>query len=763
MRAAVLAFLLGLLVLHGQSALPSPAWLLGLPTVVVAAWRWPWLRLPGWFALGFAWGLLWAWWQLQNPLPADLEGVDLTVTGWIASIPESGSRRTRFELVPDTLHADGEPIALGGRLRLSWYATPPPRLTVGDRWQLTVRLRRPRGFMNPGGFDFERWLFVNGIRATGYVREQPAPRLLARAERYPIDRLRQRIGQHFEQLLPGDPYRGILTALAIGDRQGISNDQWDLFQRTGTGHLMAISGLHIGLLAGLAFWLIRRLWVLVPGLVLRWPAPQAAALGALLAATGYALLAGLSLPTQRALVMLSVALLALLLRRPAVPSRILAAALLAVLLLDPGAPLAAGFWLSFGAVAALLYALAGRYPRPVELAQWLRLQLVILIALAPITLSLFQTLTPIALLANLIAIPWASFTIVPSTLLAVLLSPFSDTLAGGLLHIAARTLEFLWRILYRLATLPGGQISLAAPPLWALLPALPGVLLLLAPRGLPGRWLGLPLCLPLLVFPIDAPAPGSARFTLLDVGSGLATVVQTRHHVLVYDTGPWLGPRLDGGRSALLPLLRQQGVNRIDTVIVSHADGQHSGGVRSLLDALPATRILTASPMATPIRGAEACVAGDRWRHDGVEFRILHPPAGPNPGTDDHSCVLLVEAGGRRLLLAGDLEAAGLRALLPQLAEHAPVDILLAPHQGRRPLPLPELLELVEPRYVLFATGHGNRWGYPRPETVAGYTATGATLLDTADSGAIYFDLAADTPLEAGRYREQARRYWHMP
>ncbi|MDX1607123.1 MAG: DNA internalization-related competence protein ComEC/Rec2, partial [Candidatus Competibacterales bacterium] len=686
----------------------------------------------------------WADPDLPRQLPPSLERADIRVEGWIAGLPRREIRRTRFELTVDRLWHDGEPLPWRGRLRLSWYEEPPPELHPGDRWRLTVRLRRPRGRMNPGGFDYEGWLYRHNIAATGYVRTEPAPLRLATAERYPLDRYRQQLAADFGRWLAGNPYRGLLTALAMGDRQYIDRDQWQVLTATGTGHLLAISGLHIGLVAGLVFWLLRRLWARVPGLALRWPAPKAAALGALIAATGYALLAGLSLPTQRALLMLAIALLAVLRQRPVTPARLLATALLAVLLLDPAAPLAGGFWLSFCAVAVIIYRVAGRWPGRLAPHHWPGLQLAILLALAPVTLSLFQQLSLLAPLANLFAIPWTSLMIVPYTLLAVALGALSDTLAAALLAVAGATTHWLWLTLEGLAALDWARLSLPQPRWPALLFALPGILLLLGPRGLPGRWLGLPLCLPLVLAPVDRPASGQARFTLLDVGSGLAAVVETASHVLVYDTGPWHSPDFDGGSAALVPFLRHAGHSRVDVLIVSHDDRQHSGGVRSLREALPVTRILTMDPAALPITGAGICRAGQHWRWDGVDFRLLHPPVDTNLRGDDRGCVLRVEAGDRRLLLTADLEAAGLRALLPEPGQ---VDVLVAPHQGRRELPVPALLDVTRTRYVLFSTGHGNRWHYPRPATRAQYRASGARLLDTADSGALRFELGPDVPL----------------
>lgn len=758
MIGAALAFLSGVLLLHQLPELPSVWWLMSAPLVVLTMGLRSVAWLPGWCALGFLWTLYWA---LPGPqLPPELQRADLIAEGWIADLPTTGPRHTRFEFTLYQLRDGDTEIPLQGRLRLSWYRTPLPELRVGDRWRFTVRLLRPRGSLNPGAFDYERWLYVNRIGATGYVVDRIESELLATAERHSINRLRQHIRERMRDWIADDRYRGLLTALAIGDRQDIERYQWQVLQTTGTSHLLAISGLHVGLVAGMVFLLAHWLWSLTPRLPLYWPAPKAGAVIALLAALGYALLAGLSLPTQRALVMLGVALLALLRERPMVPSQLLALAMLAVLIYDPGAPLSGGFWLSFGAVATLIYVAAGHYPQPGWLWRWPRLQIAIVLGLAPATLALFQHLSLVSPLANLIAIPWASVLLVPLTLLGVLLGALSDTLAGWVLNLANISVDLLWRwLLGPLSRQDWARLLRPAPPLIALAFAVPGLILLLGPRGLPGRWLGIPLCLPLFFFPTDTPPPGTVRYTQLDIGAGLASVVRTTHHTLVYDTGPRLSARLDGGGMALVPFLRREGVEVVDVLMLSNPSNQHTGGTRSLLRALPAQRILTSDPGQVPIRGAQACHSGMRWSWDEVDFTILHPPERDSLSDGDASCVLLIETGERRLLLAGNLEAAGIRALLPALSNS--VDVLVAPHQGRRPLPDPTLLARLQPRYVLFATGYRNRWGYPRPETVTAYSATGAELMDTVDSGAIRIELTPDRPPLIERYREQARRYWH--
>lgn len=762
MIAGTIAFFIGLLALHAQADLPGRAWALLLPPLLAVAWH-PWLRLPALAAAGFCWGLLWAAPDFSGQLPPQAEGVDLEVQGWVAAMPEPVSRGQRFLLEVAGLSRDGQPLPLRGRLQLTWYENAPP-LRVGDRWAMTVRLKRPRGGANPGGFDYEGWLYRQGIAARGYVRPAPVPRRLAVAERYPLDRYRQRLAERIQETLAGNPHRGILSALAVGERQAMDEAQWRVLRDTGTAHLMAISGLHIGMVAGLVLALVRWGWGRCGPLARRWPPLAAGALAALPAAVGYALLAGFTLPTRRALVMLALVLAALLLRRHAAPGRVLALALLGVLLVDPAAPLDAGLWLSFGAVAALVYGLSRRCQPAVRdggLAAWLQLQSVVAVGLVPATLILFRQAAWLGPLANLVAVPWTGLTVVPLTLLAVPAGLVAEPVQAGLLHLAAGAMDALWRFLAWLAALPLPSWNRPAPPLWALAFALPGMLLLLAPRGLPGRWLGVVLGLPLLCFPLPRPAADGFWFTLLDVGQGLAAVVRTRHHVLVYDTGPRRGRGFDAGRLVLLPYLRGQGIDRVDALVLSHADRQHSGGTRALLEELPVARVLTPDPEVLPVAGAQGCRDGAGWDWDGVHFRFLHPAADAT-GDDADSCVLHVDGPHGRLLLPGDLDSAGQERLLRRHGGRLRSELLVAPGQGAGPAPLPAFVAAVDPAYVLFSTGYRNPYGHPRPETRAGYGAAGATVLDSGERGAITFRVEGGGSGPEG-WRDWQRRYWHPP
>jgi len=775
MRLSAVAFLTGILLLETLPELPHRSWALALPGVALVAWRIPRLQLLAWSAAGLLWALLLA--PSTTVLPAELEGIELPVEGWIATIPEHSGHSIRFVFEVAQVAGDREQSAslAGHRLRLSWGsdrraanseadtgATAGLALRAGDRWQFTVRLKKPWGLRNPGSFDYERWLYAQGIIATGSIRSHPPPRRLAEAERYPLNRHRQYIADRFNQALPGNPSAGILAALAVGERGGISPWQWETFRRTGTSHLMAISGTHIGLIASLVFALVWSLWSRIPAWTLRWPATRVAALAALCGAGGYTLLSGLAVPAQRSFLMVAVAMLALIALRPAASGRILALALLVVLLADPGAPRGAGFWLSFGAVAIILYSVTGRWQPRHPLGQTIRLQLHITLGLLPLTLLFFQQLPLLSPVANLIAIPWMGLTVLPLSLLAALLTPVSATLQTFVLELAAVTMEGLWQILRWLDQWPGLVLHRPIPPLWTLALALPGIVLLLAPRGLPGRWLGIPLCLPLLWPPVFAPVTGGFWFTLLDTGEGLSAVVRTRRHVLVYDTGRRLGTTLDTGRAVLAPFLRWQGAEHVDMLIISHADTQHTGGVRSLRELLPVERILTSAPGQTPIGGVEPCRAGQAWEWDGVRFQMLHPP--PHGFRDDNaSCVLKVEGIAGRVLLPGDIETRAEVTLAKAYGNRLAAEVLVAPHQGRRNLSTPAFLNAVDPRYILFATGYHNRYGYPRADTVARYQATGATLLDSSYEGALTFRLEPGQPLEPVRERHDNRHYWDEP
>jgi competence protein ComEC len=763
---AAVATLFGVSAFQQLGDLPDPLWgWLFLPLVALV-WRYTRLLPIAIAALGFLWAWLYAATILSMYLPAESEGRDLIVEGTIVSVPKLEERRAQFEFKTTNLFQDGMPLPNPGRILLNWYY-PEADLRVGDSWRLQVRLKRPHGLSNPGSFDYEAWLFRHRLRATGYVRDSPGNRLLAsRAGDESVGRMRQALAQAITGALPQHDYAGIIQALAIGERAGISAEQWRVWTATGTNHLMAISGLHVGMVAGMAFFLVRALWARVPRLPLYWPAAKAGAAAGIMAAVLYAVLAGFSVPTQRTVIMLVVVMGSLMLGRNTRHGHILALALLLVLLWDPLAVLEAGFWLSFAAVAIIFYGMGQRLTPRSLWWKWGRVHVLIAIGLAPLLLILFQRISIVSPLANLIAVPWVTLVVVPLTLLGTMLILPLPSLGTFLLVLADGALGWLWPFLERLAHSDMAQWFQPAPPLWAYLPALLGSVWLLAPAGVPGRWLGGVLLAPMLLANPARPASGEAWFTLLDVGQGLAAVVQTAEHVLVFDAGPATGERFDTGNAVVVPFLRHYGIRRVDTLIASHGDMDHRGGVPAVLAQTEVKRLLTSVPdkILWEQGKVESCVAGQAWQWDGVRFEILYPMRDQPYRGNDASCVLRVQTGKEALLLTGDIEKRSEALLLEQEGDQLPADILVAPHHGSNTSSTEGFLRATQPRYVLFPVGYRNRYGFPRRPVVERYEAQGTTLLDSAHYGAISFHLDAlpgMAPPET--YRQAARRYWNSP
>jgi len=756
MIAGTIAFVAGILLLQQLQQLPPVYWGAPLPLLAWLAWRGP-LRLPAAFGAGLCWALLHAQFALGQRLSATLEGVDLRLEGVVASIPQRDERRLRFEFDVERLWHAGQELPPPGRLRLTWYEdTQTP--AAGERWRLGVRLKRPSGFFNPGGFDYEGWLFRQELSATGWVSKRGEHQRLGEGDwRYGLLRLRAAIGERIQALVEDPAAAAVLVALTIGECGGIAQDQWELFTRVGVNHLLAISGLHIGMVAGLVFLLVRRVWRLSPRLPLRWPAPVAAAVAGLLAAALYSALAGFAIPTQRTLIMLAVALGAVLGRRVLRPGRGLAVALLLVVLWDPQAVLAPGFWLSFGAVAALLYGLAGS-GRGLW-ADWGRAQWVVFLSLLPLLAALGLRISLIAPLANLVAIPLFNLLVVPLALAGALLAWPWPTAGGLLLGLDAWILAIWGAGMGWLAEQPMAAWKAPELPLWGWGLALFGSLLLLAPRGLPGRPLGLLLLLPLATRQPASPAPGTWRVALLDVGQGLAVVVRTARHVLLYDAGPRFSSDFDAGSSVVAPFLRAQGIDHIDRVVISNGDADHSGGLEGVQRELNLGQILSGQPERVP--GALPCRAGDSWRWDQVTFSILHPESQGVWRGNDASCVLRVEGRGGTLLLTGDIEGGAEAALLRRDPEALRADVVVVPHHGSRTSSSPPLVAAVGARHALVSAGYRNQFGFPKAEVVARWRQAGADLLITAEQGAIQWEMGESGMTQPRGYRSEAGRYWN--
>ena len=747
-----LALLAGVVAAQQFQALPAASALALLAAAAALLWL-SRLALPAMFLFGLAWALGVAVLRGQDALPPAWERRDILVEGEVLNVPDAVDRGLRFAFRPDAVLAPPGAV-LPRRVRLSWMEGAAP-VKAGERWRLRVRLKRPHGFFNPGGLDYELLLFSQGVAATGYVREDAENRRLAAANPWRPPAWRQAVFDRLTQTLAGREMAGVVVALTMGEENAISPAQWDVLRRTGTAHLVAISGSHISLVAGLVYWFARRAGA---GLGLMRASPAAlAALLAFAAAWLYSALADFAIPTQRALMMIFVLALGAAARRNLMPWPTLSLALLAVVLWDPLAATSFGFWLSYGAVALILLALSGRLRAPGWWGELWKTSWAIFVGLAPLLLLFFRQVSLVSPVANLLAVPVIGALLTPLCLFGALLLGVHRAAGEFVLRLAETVLQWVWLPLQWLSDLPWAQWNHPAPPAWTLPFALAGAVLLLAPRGIPARWLGLVLFLPALAFRPEPPAYGHFRLTLLDVGQGLAAAVQTFEHSLVFDAGPRFSKTFDTGAAVVEPFLRQQGVERIDRLVVSHGDNDHIGGAASLLRRFAVAQTLSSVPARLSAAPVAACHAGQRWEWDGVSFEMLSPFALTGNGNND-SCVLRINARDGSALLTGDIERPAER----QLAEHYGAllksDILVAPHHGSNSSSSAAFLSLVRPSSVLIPVGYLNRFGFPHADVLQRYREAGARVFDTAKDGAISVEPGASPPQA---YRDSAGKYWN--
>ncbi len=704
---------------------------------------------------------------VADALDPALEGRDLQLVGVVAQMPQRFEGGMRFRFDVEQLPAG---VRLPPRIALGWYADSSgaddggPRPRAGERWRLTARLKAPHGGRNPHGFDYELWAWEQGVQATGYVRAgqgEAAPRLLARGWTHPVERAREAMRNAIYARVADARAAGVIAALVTGDQAAIERGDWDVFRATGVAHLMSISGLHVTLFAWLAAWVVGALWRRSGRLMLRWPAPHAALAGGVLLASAYALFSGWGVPSQRTVCMLAtVALLRIGGLRWPWPMVWLGACA-AVVALDPWALMQAGFWLSFVAVGVLFAADAGTSARQggwrAAGLRMLREQAVVTLALTPLTLLLFQQVSLVGLLANLLAIPWVTLLLTPLALLGALLPPLWD--------VAAWAVQALMALLRVLAAWRWATLNWPAPPLWAGMAGVLGGLLLAMRLPWSLRLLGLPLLLPALLWQQPRPAVGEFELLAADVGQGSAVLLRTARHSLLYDAGPRYGIDSDAGQRVLVPLLRAYG-EQLDTVVLSHRDSDHTGGAAAVLAMQPAAQLLSSIEAGHPLqqlRPARRCQAGQQWEWDGVRFEILYPRAGDEdrPGVKSNalSCVLRVSAVHGRALLAGDVERDQESALLAAPGAAAlQADLLLAPHHGSKTSSSAAFLQAVAPRLAVVQAGYRNRFGHPAPEVLERYGALGVPVADTAHCGALRWH--SGDPVHWHCERDLSQRYW---
>ena len=750
-RIAV-GFAIGVGLFQQQSEIPSLLWLWpGLPALWLGI-RFPAVRIFSALVLGFCWALAYAQATRPDYLPSSFLGQDILIEGRIRDIPAQQPGRSRFLFDVESIVKGERRVSGNWRFSITWYEDIP-ELWAGDVWRLPVRLRKARGMANPGGFDYQRWLYVGGIRYTGYVKDAAGAQRLS--QQSSLNRVRQSIAQKISAVV--DRAQGVMRALVVGDRTLLGETERALFARTGTSHLVAISGLHIGMVAGVVYFLVQALWRRVPLFCRRLPASVAAAPAAMVTALGYSALAGFSIPTQRALIMLCVTMIAIMLRRPGHAWSILSLALLLVLLWDPLSVLSAGFWLSFTAVVVILYAMLS-CP---EKYSWIYIQFAVAIGLAPVLLMHQLNPSILAPLVNTIAIPLFTFLLIPLLFIAVLLVYLWSDGGAWLLKATGNMLDQGLSVLARVAQYHP-EISFPLDPEWHVIAlAVISVVLLLAPRGVPGRYLGILMLSP-LVFPQNPQAlkSGEFLFTLLDVGQGLAAVVETENHVLLFDTGPSFRSGFDTGSAVVIPFLRHRGIREVDTLIVSHGDTDHMGGTKAVVDKMRVNRLLSGEPHRLSVDQVNYCMAGQRWKWDGVSFQVLFPFS-PGGEGNNASCVIRISNEKESLLLTGDIEGQAERRLVDRYGINLRSTMVVAAHHGSSSSSSDEFVAATRPQYILFPSGYKNRWGFPAEEVVARWTRAGALPLNTGLVGAIQGEFNQDGLEKPVLHRESYRRYWH--
>ncbi|WP_022952546.1 DNA internalization-related competence protein ComEC/Rec2 [Leucothrix mucor] len=730
------------------------SWLIGLPMLIV----------------GFCITSLVASWQLDHAFPAELEGQSLQLDGTVVSLVDKSEQGIRFLFkVDDSELLDTKSSAVNadsvlaqqwsGLVRLGVYQNPPP-IKAGERWRLEVRLKRPNGFANPSGFDYEKWLFSQGIMATGYVRSSSVNKRIETAPWYSIHAWRAQIYDQITRLVTREESQAIMLALTIADKNLLSTEQWDTLRATGTNHLMAISGLHIGLVAGFGVLLVWAVWWCFPQLSLWIPQRIAGSVLGVVLATVYALLAGFTIPTQRALVMVIVALVLMAYRYHYSPSRVLALAMIAVILWDPLAVMSVGFYLSFAAVGFILWTLSRSAQAPKF--QMLRLQAALSLLMLPLGLLFFGEGSLVSPIANLIAIPWVSLIVVPFSLLAVVLATINEPLAVFVFQFVALHLDGLFVVLDALAALPHATVHFSHLPLWLSLGILLAGILWLLPRGLTWRYASGLLLLPLLLFQVVRPSQsGDFWLTVLDVGQGLSIVVETSGHTLVYDTGDKTSDSFDLGRMVLVPYLQHRAIESIDTLIVSHDDRDHSGGLQSVLKMMPVEHFYSSRDGLTPERNNLLCQQGQSWQWDGVQFEFLHPLEDAEGSDNDLSCVLKISNNEQSVLLTGDIHKKAEKSLLKLSSDQLQSSIVLMPHHGSNSSSTKAFIKAVNPEWALASAGYRSRYRHPHPKVLARYNDTGVSVLSTALHGALQFRVENSKKLVRPiTYRQRQARFW---
>lgn len=725
----IFCFLFGILYVYTSS--------LYLPiSSVVIFFITPRIRIPLLFLLG----LLWALTHQKLIEPSGFPNVQVlpnsTLVGEIASIPIKTANKTQFNVTVETL--DGKKAQ--GLVQLAWY-NQAPTLRVGERWQFRVKLKKPRNYQNPGSSDYKQSLFTRHIFWTGYIRAKDN-RLLTTSKTKSWLKLREYLSEQLTQLAPNEKTAGIIEALSLNITTHISQDEWELFRRTGTIHLFGISGEHIALVSGIVFVITRTIWSRCATCCLRLPAPYIASLSGLLVALLYAFLAGLAPPVQRALIGCIFYTFSCLGKQKLSPWQVWRYALLGVLCIEPHAALMQGFYFSFLAVVCLL--LTQQRWQLKGFKGNLALQLSCLLGLMPLTLFWFSYGSINGYLANLFAIPLVGFFIVPLTLITLLVCSFDWSWLlmkplTWLINLLFQGLTWTERLASINITWSLSAIELVvglmgALLLWLLLPVKPF-------RQLALLWLILPF------LPTRPPVnQGEALIHVLDVGQGLAVNIQTQHHVLLYDTGDQFYQGSDLGKMVILPYYSALHIKTVDKIVISHPDKDHKGGLKSVQTGIQNQELLVNEPAYyKPLAGK--CHDYPSWQWDGVTFQFF-PIKTSFKDKNNSSCILQIKGLKGRVLLTGDIEQAAEDYLVKTYGEQLASDVVILPHHGSKTSSSYRFLLDISPQYAIASLGFDNRFRFPHAKTLASLKALGIAFYRTDECGMVEVKLSAQIGIE---------------
>ncbi len=746
MASLVIVFASGLFWVQQWSHLPSYITSIFLLLVFILAFHRKSFYLAS-FLAGVIWAVLFAQDRLADRINASDYDRIHTIQGCVINFPRFDGIKTQFDFLvtaPEFLKSR--------KIRLSWYASEKKVLSA-QNWKFDVKLKAVRGRYNPGGFDYERWMFEHNYVATGYVKNQSHALQLSKTLN--ILQLRYKIDQKMDEVFSESEFIGLIKALTIGNRQQLTQEQWLLFRKTGIAHLMAISGMHIGLVSGLTFTLFRFV-----AIRMHCVSPQnIAAVFAILSAGCYSFLAGFSLPTQRALIMLTLVMLAVIWKRNHRSLQLVAVAAFLILLLQPLAVVSKGLSLSFLAVVLIIYGLSGRLKKINTGRTTVKIHLIVSFGLAPLLLLYFEEFSVVAPWVNLLVVPLVGFIILPLSLLAVMLLLFFPDGALLILSLLNLIFKYLLGALELLSDLPIGY-TMVKPELWSVILAMIGMVLVFVPRGMPVRSLAMLFFLPVF-FPMSIiPDNKLFRMTVLDVGQGLAVVIEVENHVLVYDSGARYSAFSDMGAQVVLPYLKYRSIDQVDMFMISHADNDHIGGAESILASGLVDQVSVSHHISLPDDGYSHCKSGQKWRWGKVLFSVLSPPAvGVFRSENDNSCVLFIDTGEIRILLSGDIESQAEQWLVTQYHDSLKADILLVPHHGSKTSSSQAFIDLVAPEYAIISSGFKNRFQQPHLEVLERYRENHVKVFNTATLGALTVELLNSEISLFSERRKQAK-YW---